>query len=125
MSHPTLVIGKPIVPSYSIIDTEWEKEFYWKKLMSLWGVRGRKVDSATFFPCTNPKSISKKLEKKLGEREYTICLKSDGVRYALMLTTRPNEEEAGVAVMVDRSRTMYEVDVLASEEYFLNGTVLE
>ena len=56
-------------------------------------------------------------------RSYKVCLKSDGVRYILFLSTR--QGDMPVALMIDRSWNMYEVEVLAPEDYFLKGTILD
>jgi hypothetical protein len=47
------------------------------------------------------------------------------VRYILFLTTRMGQPNEGVALMIDRSRNIHEIDVAAPEEHFLRGTILE
>jgi len=125
-------VGKQLVPSHSIVTDEAEKQFYWSRLLAAWGVRDdRRLASPTFFPGCHPRSISQRLAPQLRRGEYAICLKSDGVRYVLFLTLRrggeggEGVEGAGVALMVDRSRNMYEVEVCAPEEFFSRGTLLE
>ena len=121
--QPTVSVA--LVPSYSVVDTEWERAHYWKALMLAWGVKGRKATSDTFFPGANPCSVSRKtLPPK--DVPHVLALKSDGVRYALFLTTRPGGGGgAPVALMIDRARNMYEVEVLAPEDYFVKQTILE
>ena len=121
-------VSVALVPSHSMVDTEWERTHYWKALMLAWGVKGRKASSDTFFPGANPCSVSRKtLPPK--DVPHVLALKSDGVRYALFLTTRPGgtASNAGgpVALMIDRARNMYEVEVLAPEDYFVKQTILE
>jgi hypothetical protein len=123
--HHTAIVSKRLVPSHSHLTDAREVNHYWSSLMSLWGVRGRRAASSTFFPGCNPRSISKTLAPRLHKHRYHICLKSDGVRYVLFLTTRMGQPDQGVALMIDRSRHMYEVEVAAPEEHFLKGTVLE
>ena len=124
MQH-TAIVSKRLIPSHSQLSDAREMNHYWSSLMSLWGVRGRRATSYTFFPGCNPRSISKTLSPRLCTQRYHICLKSDGVRYVLFLTTRMGQPDQGVALMIDRSRHMYEVEVAAPEEHFLKGTVLE
>ena len=124
MQH-TVIVSKRLIPSHSQLTDAREVSHYWSSLMSLWGVKGRRAASSSFFPGCNPRSLSKTLASRLRTRQYHICLKSDGVRYVLFLTTRMGQPEQGVALMIDRSRHMYEVEVAAPEEHFLRGTVLE
>lgn len=121
-----LSVSKPLVPSKSIVDVAAERKHYWKDLLQAWGVRTgtRKAESATFFPGANPCSVSR---NSLPPREHPLVLglKSDGVRYALFLTTRMGTHVAPIALMIDRAHNMYEVEVLAPEDFFLHGTLLE
>jgi hypothetical protein len=61
----------------------------------------------------------------LHQHSYSVALKSDGVRYVLFLTTRPEGTNSPVALMIDRARNMYEVDVVAPSPYFVLGTAVE
>lgn len=121
---PQLVIGKALVPSHSVVDTAEERTYFWQSLMRLWKVPKRKAGYATFSPSCNPVSLSRAALPTLRENPYLIALKSDGVRYTLFLTLRP-DGVSPVALMVDRARTMHEVEMLAPEAYFREGTVLE
>lgn len=124
MAAPHLVVvSRALVPSHAVVSDAAERAHYWARLLELWGVRGKRATSATFFPGANPVSVSARSVDALAARDYHLCLKSDGVRYALLLTTRP--DGSPVALMVDRSRHMYEVEVVAPEEHFRDGTVLE
>ena len=94
----------------------------------LWRVTGKRATSSDFFPGCHPRSLSRDRLATLGEHPYRVAYKSDGVRYVLMLTLRPGtraEDGKAVALMIDRARTMYEVEVVAPESYFVDGTVLE
>ena len=108
------------------VDTEWERRHYWTVLRSF-EPRARRGAVAASPGVQSPASHARALPE-LAARRYGITLKSDGVRYSLMLTLRPGstrEAPAPVALMVDRSRGMYEVEVLAPEAYFVDGTLLE
>lgn len=119
-----LSVGHALVPSHSKIHDEAERDAYWDLILKAWGVRRKK--SASYFPGSNPCSIARSDLAKLKRHPYLVAHKSDGIRYLLFLTLRPGSTtEDPVALMVDRARNMYEVDVLAHEEHFLNGTLLE
>lgn len=124
MSH-SVIVSKRLIPSHSKLTDNGEINHYWKSLMAFWGIRGKRASSSSFHPGCNPRSLSKPLVGRLSTQQYSICLKSDGVRYILFLTTRWGDPTHGVALMIDRSRNMYEVEVAAPEEHFLNGTILE
>lgn len=121
---PQLVIGKPLVPSFSKLTDGNEIRHYWECFMKDWGVRCK----TSTFPGCNPVSVSREMLGLLESHDYTITLKSDGVRYVLYCTTRPGstaERPLPVALMIDRSRNMYEVDVIGQEDFFLKRTILE
>ena len=117
MAPPALTLGRTLVPSHSVVDDEVERAHFWKRIEATWG-RQR-----TGFPGANPVSLSRAALATLRDAPHVVALKSDGVRYALFLTTRT--DGSPVALMVDRARHMHEVEVLASAEYFHEGTLLE
>ena len=121
-----VVVSRPIVPSQSKITDPEELAHYWTVFLDLWGVRdARRRRSATFHPTCNPCSVSRRTMETLANNPYLITLKSDGVRYTLMLTTRKDTVDGAVALFVDRARNMYEVEVCAPDEHFLKGTLIE
>ena len=62
----------------------------------------------------------------LASHPYSVTYKSDGIRYILFLTMRPNSNPpAAVALMINRSRQMHEVEVVAPEDYFVKGSIFE
>lgn len=118
------VVSNPLTPSYSKLTEHAERAGYWRRLFEMWGARHRRGFDG--FPGSNPRSISRECLAVLERGRFHVALKSDGVRYALMLTTRPGGAgDAPVALMIDRAANMFEVEVLAPEEYFLKGTILE
>lgn len=119
---PQLLVSRPLIPSHSVVDTDVELGYYWACALRLWGV-GKRAPK-TFHPASNPCSLAVKDLSSLRSHDHVLALKSDGVRYALMLTMRPKDGGA-VALMIDRAKTMYEVEVLAPEAYFQRGTLLE
>jgi hypothetical protein len=122
---PTATITRPLRPSRALVDTAEEREHYWQELLALFEVRGRRASSATFFPGANPVSLGRADLGALRAHRHVLALKSDGVRFALLLTVRPGTADEPVALMVDRARNMYEVEVAAAADFFLKRTVLE
>lgn len=116
MTLPTLATHRVLQPTFSVL-TDGERSKYRTRLVHLYGARG------SAFPGANPVSMSRESLPTFHDGEYLVSLKSDGVRYVLYLTTR--EDGSGIALMVDRAWNMYEIEVVAPESYFLNGTVLE
>ena len=119
-----LSVVQALVPSHSKLHDDAERDVYWERVLEAWGVRLGK-SSTTRFPGSNPCSIARHDLSKLKRHPYLVAHKSDGVRYLLFLTVRPGTTEDPVALMIDRARNMYEVDVMAPDEYFLRGTLLE
>lgn len=130
----SLTVGRPLLPSHSRIDSATERELYWKPLLALWGIssatktttrRNASKASTERFPGSNPMSIDRNMLKKIHATPHVVGVKSDGIRYALCLTVRPGSVDQPVALMVDRAGNMFEVDVYATEDHFLKGTIVE
>lgn len=125
---PRLAVGRAIVPSFSRLKNEDERAHYRGCFLALWPNARRGVRGATGlepFPGCNPCSLSRASMEALRAAPYKVSIKSDGVRYALLLTCRPGADMSPVALMIDRSWQMYEVEVVAPEDYFTFGTILE
>lgn len=120
-------LARAIVPSFSKVEDVCERSVHWNAFLALWYGPRHKVTARerSFFPGCNPWSLSRSTAATMGTHEYAIALKSDGVRYALFLTMRPGVERSPVALMIDRSKNMYEVELVAGEEYFSRGTIFE
>ena len=73
------------------------------------------------FMGANPVSVERKDLSSIRENDVLISLKSDGVRYMLVLI---NVDGDPFAVMVDRRMRMYEVSVWADMSYF-DGTIID
>lgn len=116
---PHLVVSKPLVPSRAKVEAPDEVAHYRSELCRMWpGAR------PPLFPGCNPRSVGREALRDF-HAPYTIALKSDGVRYVLFLTVRPDDRDAAVALFVDRAWNMYEVEVVAPEAYFVDGTILD
>lgn len=121
----TVTVARELVPSLSRVDVRAERDAYWKELLGAWSAPKR---FASHHPGSNPVSISRKHLPQVEASEYLIANKSDGVRYTLFLTCRPESDlhnPAPVALMIDRARNMYEIELVAPEAYFVRRTILE
>lgn len=116
---PRFNVSKAIVPSFSKIENPVETDFFRKKFLRAWGMR-----MTSQFPGCNPVSIGRHHLPELSEAPYLVSLKSDGVRYSLFLTMRP-VDGGPIALLIDRTWTMYEIEVIAPELFFLQTTILE
>lgn len=124
MVNMRFLVSRELVPSYSRVECQTEQDHYWQKLLCLSEARGRRCLQDGFFPCCNPRGLQKKNLSTLAKHKYMVGLKTDGVFYALLLTTRPGNAQSPVALLINRARVMYEVDVVAKDEFFIYGTVL-
>lgn len=119
--HAALRSPRPLVPSYSIVGDETERARHIATLQRLWGL----PRTVRHFPGSNPISLERKhIGRVVGER-CMVALKSDGVRYLLLLTTSPSREGEGIALMINRAMVMYEVEVWADFDFFSKGTILD
>ncbi|OUU53266.1 MAG: hypothetical protein CBC12_02825 [Candidatus Puniceispirillum sp. TMED52] len=120
MQQPQITISRALIPSNSVIDDEGEKTYYYDRLMKSWtGTKNRKLPQLG----SNPVSLSRQNLKDLRNGDYVVGLKSDGIRYILYLCLR--KDGSPVSLMVDRAQNMYEVEVVAQEEYFTTETIFE
>ena len=107
------------VPSDSPVD-ESDVAYYYQRMCSVWGIEAR---DATRNPC--PLAVPLR-ESDLAERDssgYMVTLKTDGVRYLLLLTT--NKDDKPVAIMIGRDMAMYEVQVWGMYDMFSRGTLID
>jgi len=109
----------PLVPSLSVVTDERERQGYICSVQRLWGL----PRTVSHFPGANPVSLERKHIDLVTRERCMVALKSDGVRYLLVLTTNP--EGAGIALMINRAMAMYEVEVWAHFDYFGEGTILD
>lgn len=110
---------RKLAPSTRIQD-EFEKSLYWTKVLSFW----RLPPKLKHFPAANPVSIQRSDFEALKNDKFMCGLKTDGVRHMLLLTTKP-KSTLPIAIMIDRAKNMYEVEIWAHEEYFLKGTLID
>ena len=145
---PVLVVSKAIIPSFSTVEDEAESAYFLQQLQAHWGDEGAPVGGrppparsrrpnkrpasrgpvdVSAFGC-HPMSVSGSALSSLDVEKYLVALKSDGVRYTLFLTVRPNSAPGTihpVALMIDRGGKMYEVETKATRPFFEEGTILE
>ena len=107
-------------PSNAFIDDEDEKKCYWQIVLDYWKL----PKSFNHFPGPNPISLERINFDRLQNEDFLIALKTDGVRYLLVMTTKPNSAEP-ITLMIDRALNMYEIEIWANEEYFYSGCLLD
>lgn len=108
-----------LVPSSSEITNPHDISICWTTMLRFW----RLPSHIAHFPGANPVSIEKKDFARLQADDFLAALKTDGVRYMLLLTKTANDEP--LAVMIDRAKRVYEVEVWANEDFFEEGSLYE
>ena len=107
-------------PSASEITDSGEKNTYWSVLLRIWKLPSH----IKHFPGPNPMSIEKSDAERLQREDFIVALKTDGVRHLLLLTTKPNSTEP-IALMIDRTRRMYEIEIWANEDFFYEESLYD
>lgn len=119
-THHLIEHPQALVPSNSIVTDPVERKHYISKIQQLWGL----PPHINHFAGSNPVSIERKDLPKLKQAGgCTVSLKTDGIRYILLLTTSPEGE--GVAIMINRSMIMYEVEVWSQLDFFIEGSLFD
>lgn len=77
---------------------------------------------APHIPASNPVSMDRDNIKMLGQEDYMVSLKADGVRYFLVITMYKNQRLAG---MVSRAGTVYIVMVNAQRRLYTDTHVFD
>lgn len=109
-----------LVPSASLIIDASERAHYWEQLLRYW----RLPPHVQHFPGANPMSIEETDLARLERDDFLVALKTDGVRYLLLLACKPNSLDA-IALMIDRTCAMYEVEIWANEDFFRHGSLYD
>ena len=110
---------QPLVPSCTIISNYAERNHYLTNLRSIWKL----PNSIRYFAGPSPVSLERKDMSILCEESCMLSLKTDGVRYLLLLTKSPHGE--CIALMINRKLVVYEIEVWANENFFEEGTILD
>ena len=110
----------PLVPSLSITsDAHMQCELL-KRLGSFFGCRHKGPPKS--FPGSHPISVARHDLSRMQQETCMFSLKSDGVRYMLLLCEVEGQFRA---VMIDRRLRLYEVVVWCDESFFSRGTLLD
>lgn len=120
MEHTVMfqaVFNPVLIPSRSVIEDAAEKKDILSRLGKAWGVSNNRASTGA-----QPVSMSRKMLKDMDRDAYLVGLKSDGVRYTLFMCMK---DGIPLAVMIDRSHNMYEVEIMATEDHFHLETVME
>lgn len=96
-----------------------ERTFFIEKAIAV--TRGEPVKSGerpplkSVFPVQQPRSFRRSQLSEIATMKFLVSLKTDGVRYLLLLTRYVGEPRA---VLIDRSMNVREIEVWANDEYF-------
>jgi hypothetical protein len=114
---------RKLVPSYSVIELEAEKDLYWNALVRDWGL----AEGIRHFPGSHPVSINQENLSFFSNHSDNIMvsLKSDGVRHIMYMTLRHGTTDQPMCILIDRARNMYEIEVWGESSFFENGTILD
>lgn len=110
-----------LFPSRYVVKDRHKTRQIFNVLDQTWNVK----NSYRKFPAPNPVSLNRSDLNVLSSDDFVVAHKSNGVRYILLLgtyTSGPHPRE--FSVMIDRSRTVYQVQVVAERAYF-QGTVFD
>lgn len=111
---------KRLCPSASPISETVEISQFWGAILTFWGLPRH----MTYFPGANPMSIERSDFGRLRAEDFMVALKTDGVRHLLLLTCKPGTADP-IAIMVDRAKRMYEIEVWAHEDFFQKGSLYD
>lgn len=73
------------------------------------------------FPVQQPRSFRRRQLSEFAHQKLLVSLKTDGVRYLLLLTRYAGEPRA---VLIDRSMAVREIEVWANDDFF-DGTLVD
>lgn len=111
---------RKLAPSASQITDDYEKNHYWSVMLQYW----RLPPHIKHFPGANPMSLEESDFERLQTDDFLAALKTDGVRHMLMLTCKPNSSDP-IAIMIDRARRYFELEVWANEDFFQQGSLYD
>lgn len=106
-------------PSESLLPPS-EHEFMYRRLCKVWKLQPQK---SVHNPCAQPVPLTRSAIADTSAAEYLVTPKTDGVRFVLLLTTRPDGRP--VSVMIGRNMQMYEVETMAADDFYERGTLLD
>ena len=109
-----------LIPSSSIITDIHEQNYYWSRVVHLMKI----PKTVQRFAGGNPISLQRTFYNDLKQNDFFISLKSDGIRYFLLLTMSFNDREP-IALMIDRTLKMYEVCIWANPGFFENESLFD
>lgn len=111
---------KRLQPSASLVTDRSERDHYWQCMLRFWGL----PKHFDHFPGPNPMSVDSADFERIRKDDFLVALKSDGVRHLLLLTCKPRTHDP-IALMIDRTNAMYEVEIWANEDFYYNGALYD
>lgn len=118
--HTVVTHVKRLSPSRSEIVDEYERLHYWSIMLRFWKLPGHIMH----FAGANPMSIEQHDFARLKSDDFLAALKTDGVRHLLLMTTKPNSLDP-IAIMIDRAKNMFEIEIWANEDFFCSGSLYD
>jgi hypothetical protein len=109
-----------IVPSDSPVPDD-ERDGIYERMCDLWGLKRL---PSRHNPCALAVPLTRTSLRGCDPAEYLVTLKTDGVRFLLLLT-RLKATGRDVAVMIGRDMSMWEIQVWAPSTFFERGTLLD
>lgn len=112
-----------IIPSLTKVESKLERDAYWSTLLQLWQL----PSSQRHFPGSHPVPIVEETLSDVKNESYVASLKTDGIRFLLLLTMRYENDDVSepIALMIDRNLDMYEISVWGNHTFFTKGTLLD
>lgn len=120
MQFSSIYTHKSLVPSKAEIQDANKLSEIYAFLRKVWN-----VESLSPNPCALPVSLERKDLDMLVQKknEYAVSEKTDGVRYILALGKYSNGDP--FSVMLNRNLEPFEISVIARDDVFTGGTVMD
>jgi hypothetical protein len=100
-----------------VITNRQEKTCIIETICRIYGIK-----NMNRFPGCQPVSIERSDLAELHSKDYLVGLKTDGIRYLLLLTLLEGQP---CAIMINRAMEMYEVHVWAPYDFFANDCLFD
>lgn len=97
-----------------------ERDHVYQQLCKVWGLWEQ---PSKHNPCAQAVPLQREAMASHDAADFLVTAKTDGVRFQLLLTTRPDGRP--ISVMVGRDMSMYEIETMAPENFYADGTLLD
>ena len=97
-----------------------ERGHVYRQLCKVWGLWEQ---PSQHNPCAQAVPLQRESIAEHNAADFLVTAKTDGVRFQLLLTTRPDGRP--ITVMIGRDMCMYEIETMAPENFYTDGTLLD